>query len=175
MFRVLDAAAAVEESVAVILSDSHYYNHNYNQQQLQNYYQQQLTPLQNEILQCLETLERETLLFDDNEFNNMDNNTQNSCESSSIKKFITVSTDQQKNLLVERFLYPLFNQLLKFCRFIYPPQLVPTVSTNVNNDITNFSNHSSDNVPVNYSHLHNEVCILALSFFVTYLILYITF
>lgn len=173
---MLDAAVAVEETVAVVLSDSHYYNHNYNQQQLQNYYQQQLTPLQNEILQCIETLERETLLFDDNEFSNMDNNMTRPYESSSTKKTITVSTGHQRNLLVERFLYPLFNQLLKFCRFVYHPQLVQTAPNNINTDTTNFSNPSSDNVP-GYSHLHNEVCILAfcMSYFTIYLILYVKY
>uniref|UniRef100_A0A2S2R545 Protein MON2 n=1 Tax=Sipha flava TaxID=143950 RepID=A0A2S2R545_9HEMI len=169
LFRVLDAAAAVDGSAAVVLSDSHHHHHHHHyhhQQQQQNYYsgsynQQQLTRLQDEILQCLETLERETLIFDDDEFGNEDistleaaeNNTPNNFEIG--KKNPTISAEQQqqrRQQLVERFLCPLFDQLLKFCRFVCPP--LP--STTHNNTVNNAGDRQQLTNGVDHFHHHNK-------------------
>ncbi|XP_025191118.1 protein MON2 homolog isoform X2 [Melanaphis sacchari] len=165
LFRVLDAAAAVDGSAAVVLSDHHhqYYHH---QQQQQNYYggsysQQQLTRLQDEILQCLETLERETLIFDDDEFNGAgpsssiaaDNTPVRSDSNNTDKKNSMTSTEQQqqRSQLVQRFLCPLFDQLLKFCRFVCPP-LPPSVS-NTSVDRQQLTNGVAT---VDHFHHHNK-------------------
>lgn len=172
LFHVLDAAAAVDGSAAVVLSDSHHHHHHHHyhhQQQQQNYYggsynQQQLTRLQDEILQCLETLERETLLFDDDEFGNevtstlgaAENNTANNVEIGK-KSPMTLAEQQQqrRQQLVERFLCPLFDQLLKFCRFVCPP--LP--STAQSNTASNVGDRQQLTNGVDHFHHHNKVCV----------------
>ncbi|XP_060847861.1 protein MON2 homolog isoform X2 [Rhopalosiphum padi] len=165
LFRVLDAAAAVDGSAAVVLSDHHhqYYHH---QQQQQNYYggsysQQQLTRLQDEILQCLETLERETLIFDEEEFNGagpsssiVADNTPIRSDSGDIDKnnsMTSAEQQRQRSQLVQRFLCPLFDQLLKFCRFVCPP-LPPSVS-NTGVDRQQLTNGAT---AVDQFHHHNK-------------------
>ncbi|XP_001947417.2 protein MON2 homolog isoform X1 [Acyrthosiphon pisum] len=164
LFRVLDAAAAVDGSAAVVLSDHHQYYHHQQQLQQQNYYggsysQQQLTRLQDEILQCLETLERETLIFDDDEFggvstsNAADNAMPSSDSGYPDKKNSMMSMEQQQHRheLVQRFLCPLFDQLLKFCRFVCPP--LPPAATNSGGDRQQMTNGAA---AVDHFHHHNK-------------------
>lgn len=164
LFRVLDAAAAVDGSAAVVLSDHHQYYHHQQQLQQQNYYggsysQQQLTRLQDEILQCLETLERETLIFDDEEFagastsNTADNAPASSDSGYADKKNLMISLEQQKHRheLVQRFLCPLFDQLLKFCRFVCPP--LPPSAANTGGDRQPMTNGAA---AVDHFHHHNK-------------------
>lgn len=174
LFRVLDAAAAVDGSAAVVLSDSHHHHHHhhFHQQQLQqqNYYgssysQQQLTRLQDEILQCLDTLERETLLFEDDEFGSTVTSTTGTSDTATRgdndKKNGTTSEQKQRRRqqLVQRFLCPLFDQLLKFCRFVCPP--LPSTSTAINTtantgDRQQLTN-GSGSATVDQFHHHNKV------------------
>jgi len=160
----LDAAAAVDGSAAVVLSDHNHQYYHHQQMQQQNYYggsysQQQLTRLQDEILQCLETLERETLIFEDDEFggastsNAADNAT--SSDSGYIdKKNSMMSTEQQQHRheLVQRFLCPLFDQLLKFCQFVCPP--LPPAVANTGGDRQQMANGST---AMDHFHLQNKV------------------
>lgn len=161
----MDAAAAVDGSAAVVLSDHHhqYYHH---QQQQQNYYggsysQQQLTRLQDEILQCLETLERETLIFDDEEFSGAvpspsiaaDTPVRNDGGDIDKKNSMpSIEQQKQRSQLVQRFLCPLFDQLLKFCRFVCPP-LPPSVS-NTGVERQQLTNGTA---AVDHFHHHNKV------------------
>lgn len=175
----MDAAAAVDGSAAVVLSDHHQYYHHQQQLQQQNYYggsysQQQLTRLQDEILQCLETLERETLIFDDEEFagastsNTADNAPASSDSGYADKKNLMISLEQQKHRheLVQRFLCPLFDQLLKFCRFVCPP--LPPSAANTGGDRQPMTNGAA---AVDHFHHHNKVR----SSFVYMLYVYILF
>lgn len=169
---MLDAAAAVDGSAAVVLSDNHHHHHHFHQQQ-QNYYgssysQQQLTRLQDEILQCLDTLERETLLFEDDEFGGAVTTTGASDSASNFrgandKKNPMISEQQQmrRQQLVQRFLCPLFDQLLKFCRFVCPPPLstVPTINTSTNTGDRQQLTNGSGAATVDHFHHHNKVCI----------------
>jgi len=177
----LDAAAAVDGSAAVVLSDHHHQYYHQQQQQQQNYYggsysQQQLTRLQDEILQCLETLERETLIFDDDEFggastsNAADNATPSSDSGYIDKKNSMISMEQQQHRdeLVQRFLCPLFDQLLKFCRFVCPP-LPPAVANN-GGDRQQMTNGAA---AVDHFHHHNKVhvrlyCVIYILFFIIF-------
>jgi len=182
LFRVLDAAAAVDGSAAVVLSDhNHQYYHHQQQLQQQNYYggsysQQQLTRLQDEILQCLETLERETLIFDDDEFggtsisNTADNATASSDTGYIDKKVSTMSIEQQQHRheLVQRFLCPLFDQLLKFCRFVCPP--LPPSTPNTGGDRQQMANGAAT---VDHFHHHNKVRIYLLYIYILFLISFI--
>lgn len=134
MFRVLDAAAAVDGSAVMVFFDGlhHHHHHHYHQQQIQqqSYYgssysqQQQLTRLQDEILQCLETLEREILLFAEDEL--VGGGPANPTPGSAADRPPATGDKQnssrgQRQQLVDRFLCPLFDQLLKFCNFVCPP------------------------------------------------------
>lgn len=161
---MLDAAAAVDGSAAVVLSDSHHHHyHTYNQQQQlqqQNCYgggysQQQLTRLQDEILQCLETLEREMLVIDEDgdEFVSEAATTLGATD----RALSTGNKNQTKlrRQLMKSFLCPLFHQLLKFCRFVCPP--LPPPPTSVNTTSTNGSV-----TPVDHFHHHNKVCVSVL-------------
>lgn len=169
LFRVLDAAAAVDGSAAVVLSDHHHHQYYHHQQQLQqpNYYggsysQQQLTRLQDEILQCLETLERETLIFDDDEFSGAGHSASISADNTPVcsgtgdvdKKNSTTSAEQQqqRDQLIQRFLCPLFDQLLKFCRFVCPPLPPPVV--NIVADLQQLTNGAT---AIDHFHHHNKV------------------
>lgn len=152
LFRVLDAAAAVDGSAAVVLSDGYHPYHHQQQHQQQNYYgggysQQQLTLLQDEILQCLGTLERETLFVGTvSEATMTADNVGSVCAGDSGKKN---SIEQRR--LVQRFLCPLFDQLLKFCRFVCPP--LPSFDVGDRQQLIN-------GVPtVDHFHHHNKVCI----------------
>lgn len=147
LFRVLDAAAAVDGSAAVVLSDG-YHPYHQQQHQQQNYYgggysQQQLTLLQDEILQCLGTLERETLFVDVASGTTV--TTDNVGHSDGGKKN---SMEQQQ--LIQRFLCPLFDQLLKFCRFVCPP-LPPF-------DVADRQQLTNGVMTVDHFHHHNKVC-----------------
>lgn len=170
LFHVLDAAAAVDGSAAVVLSDHHHHHHYHHQQQMQqqNYYgggsgygQQQLTRLQDEILQCLETLERETLLFDDDEPGNGTTSASpaTNCEPPTSEKTDSFMTSEQRQLqrqqLVQRFLCPLFDQLLKFCRFVCPPP-PPGAQLTSSGDRQLLTNGGS---AVDHFHHHNKVCV----------------
>lgn len=176
LFRVLDAAAAVDGSAVVVLSDGlhHHHHHHYHQQQMQqqSYYggsyiqQQQLTRLQDEILQCLETLERETLQFDDDECggsraNSAPDRTHAHIDASTNnddgdKK--NSSTREQRQQLVDGFLCPLFDQLLKFCRFVCPP---PTHFAAVNIPVGNLGvqqlSNGGNGTAVDHLNYHNKV------------------
>ncbi|KAL4105342.1 hypothetical protein QTP88_020585 [Uroleucon formosanum] len=165
LFRVLDAAAAVDGSAAVVLSDHHHqYYHHQQQLQQQNYYggsysQQQLTRLQDEILQCLDTLERETLVFDDDEFGgaSTSNAADNATPSSDIgyidnkNSMISMEHQQHRDELVQRFLCPLFDQLLKFCQFVCPP--LPPAVVNNGGDRQQIANGAA---AVDHFHHHNK-------------------
>lgn len=180
----------MDGSAAVVLSDSHHHHHHHHyhhQQQQQNYYggsynQQQLTRLQDEILQCLETLERETLLYDDDEYGNEVTSTIQAAESNltntseSGKKNPMMSTEQQqqrRQQLVQRFLCPLFDQLLKFCRFVCPP-LAPTTPSNIvgnagdRQQLTNgggvdhFHHHNKVRSMMYYSLVFTQFCVCSL-------------
>lgn len=151
LFRVLDAAAAVDGSAAVVLSDGYHPYHHQQQHQQQNYYgsgysQQQLTLLQDEILQCLGTLERETLFVCTSSGGGVtvDNVSSSSAGDSGKKN----SVDHRQ--LVQRFLCPLFDQLLKFCRFVCPP--LPPFDVSDRQQLTN------GNPPIDHFHHHNKVC-----------------
>lgn len=175
---MLDAAAAVDGSAAVVLSDSHHHHHHFHQQQFQqqNYYgssysQQQLTRLQDEILQCLDTLERETLLFEDDEFGGTatsvtgaSDSVSTNCRGVNDKKNPLISEHQQRRRqqLVQRFLCPLFDQLLKFCRFVCPPppSTTSTMNTSVNNGDRQQLTNGSSAATVDHFHHHNKVCVM---------------
>lgn len=164
---MLDTAAAVDGSVAVVLSDNHHPYHYHHQQQLQqqNYYggggysQQQLTRLQDEILQCLETLERETLLFNDDECGNTSATVGSVVDNSDRRTGVTETLEQkqsQRQQLVQRFLCPLFDQLLKFCRFVCPPP--PSgVQTDNADDRPILTNGGA---AIDHFYHHNKVCII---------------
>lgn len=131
LFYILDNAAAIELTPAS--SDGHHYHHHqyqhyYNYNSYSSYNQQQLTRLQDEILRCLETLERETLLFDFSASEMSDIAVGGSAVLGEVKKNLS-QPSQQQQLLVQRFICPLFDQLLKFCRFVCPS--LPT-SANAN-------------------------------------------
>lgn len=174
LFCVLNAAAAVDGSAAVVLSDGHHHYH-HQQQIQQNFYsgsysQQQLTRLQDEILQCLETLERETLIFNDNEFISnsasrvLDDSMHPTFSGDNNKKNQLKYSEQQQSrrqLLVQRFLCPLFDQLLKFCRFVCPP-LPPTTPIPISPTGNNGDDQqqlSNGGITVDHFHHHNKVCI----------------
>lgn len=173
LFHVLDAAAAVDGSVAVVLSDNHHpYNFHHQQQfQQQNYYggssygQQQLTRLQDEILQCLETVERETLLFNDKDcvkapatvadnvsaaYNDRDRRT-------GVAETTLEQRRSQRQQLVQRFLCPLFDQLLKFCRFVCPPPPSGVQVANADNRQTLTNGGAA---AIDHFYHHNKVCII---------------
>lgn len=166
---MLDAAAAVDGSAAVVLSDNHHHHHFHQQQNYygSNYSQQQLTRLQDEILQCLDTLERETLLFEDDEFGGTVTSTTgasdsvSNCRGVNDKKNPMISEQQQRRRqqLVQRFLCPLFDQLLKFCRFVCPPlpSTTPTMNTSVNTGDRQQLTNGSGVATVDHFHHHNKV------------------
>jgi len=155
LFRVLDAAAAVDGSAAIILSDSHLHHHHHHMYQQQSFYggysQQQLTRLQDEILQCLETLERQLLLIDGNSGEFFVEATMDYAQPVGDKN----QAEFHRQQLLQRFLCPLFDQLLKFCRFVYSPlQPLPTT--------VNMTSTNDDIARVDHFHHHNKVCIFIL-------------
>lgn len=155
LFYVMDTAAAVE--LAPISSDGHHYHHQHPHQHYHNYNsyssynQQQLTRLQDEILRCLEVLERETLLFDLNTSDaSSDGGVGGSGSVLGGTKKNLLQPSQQQQLLVQRFICPLFDQLLKFCRFVCPSSPTSTAQyLQIDQQLNGVTNQVMD---------HNKVC-----------------
>jgi len=102
------------------------------------------------------------LIFDDDEFgsastsNATDNATPSSDSGYIDKKNSMMSMEQQQHRqeLVQRFLCPLFDQLLKFCRFVCPP--LPPAAANSGGDRQQMANGAA---AVDHFHHHNKVCV----------------